>query len=145
MRRQLVAEAFVLLATVSTFCLGDTTYSIVNYGQDGVSIGGTITTSINDGPLTAGDITGFNIVITPPSEPSLTLTPSASVYVLCNFLTADPSSLYLPPGQGGYFHLFSDSGWVVNLDYEDYYAHRTAILTEMDCGSTTYRGTSCSV
>ena len=102
MRRQLIAEAFVLLASVSNVCLADTTYNIVNYGQDGVMIGGTITTSVNDGPITAGDITGFNVVVTPPSEPSFTLTPSSSVYVQCSLLNADTSSLYLLPGQGGY-------------------------------------------
>lgn len=111
----------VLLASASTACLGDTIYNLADYGQNGVKIEGTITTDVDSGLLTDGDIKSFNITITPASGDAFTLTPSDSVYVYCNSLNADPSSLYLTPGFGSYFHLWSDNGWVANLDYEDYY------------------------
>jgi hypothetical protein len=123
-RTTIAAVAAMLLASVSTVCLGDITYNVVDYGQDGVTIGGTITTDGNYGVLGTGDITSFNVTITPPSESSFTLTPSSTEFVLCNYLCADSSSLYLPPGLGDYFHLWStNTGPVVILDYEDYYSN----------------------
>ena len=68
----------VLLASVSTARAENITYAMANYAyQNGVTLGGTITTNGHTGELVPGDITGYSVVITPVSGSSFTLTPAS--------------------------------------------------------------------
>jgi hypothetical protein len=112
----------VLLACASSACMGGTIYNLVDYGQNGAKMEGTITTNGDRGTLTNSDITDFNITITPASGSPYspyTLTPATPAYVVCNSLQADSSSLYLTPGAGHAFNIWSHSGYVCNLEYDD--------------------------
>jgi hypothetical protein len=111
-----------LLACTSTACMGGTIYNLVDYGQNGAKMEGTITTNGHHGTLTDSDITDFSITITPASGSPYSpyaLTPSTPAYVVCNSLQADSSSLYLTPGSGHAFNIWSHSGYVCNLQYDD--------------------------
>ena len=127
----------------------DTTYNIVNYKQDGVTMGGTITTDTNSGTVSAGDITDFSIVITPAAEPAFTLTP-ANTYVtpiFCNGLSASPTSLYLTPyfnSGTSYFTLWGPTGQSTYLDYRILGFPPTRTSTTTSFSFTTSKATSCS-
>jgi hypothetical protein len=118
----LILFSAMILACTSSVCMGDMIYNIVDYGQNGAKMEGTITTNGDYGTLTNSDITNFNITMTPaPGSPysAYTLTPSTPAYVSCNSLQADSSSLYLTPGAGHAFNIWSHSGYVCNLEYDD--------------------------
>jgi hypothetical protein len=114
----------VLLATASSACMGDMIYNLVDYGQNGTKMEGTITTNGDYGTLTNSDITDFSITITPASGSAFTWTPSSASITSGN-LKADSSSLYLTPGSGTYFRVNTPyyASYVTRIEYLDYNAN----------------------